>query len=175
MACEFTMVHTCPIKETYQSTSSWCHLTKRVKSILEFSEFLCLLSSVCCMNPCLPEGCIVNLSLYVSVYDRVCCCVSVSVCLSLTKGIALSIEQHTNHQMQGGMKDSLQKYLTEFHQELSTWLQLALITILQTSLFIEQYPHIVFNIYCGYSLYKIVSNLYFCSFQQTPIRTHTCT
>lgn len=54
---------------------------------------------------------------------------TVPVCLSLTKDSALSfIDQHRSHHLWEGMRDTLQKSLTEFYKGLSGWLQLTLIT-----------------------------------------------
>lgn len=80
---------------------------------------------------------------------------SVSVCLSQIKDSALSFsDQHRSHHLGKGMKDTLQKSLTEFYKGLSDWLQLTSITNT-----IKSCPNAAFSTHDGYSLHKATSSL----------------
>lgn len=85
---------------------------------------LCL-SEGCPMNLCLSEGCPICLYLCLchSQWISIWFCSLVSVCLSLTKDLAVFIEQYRKHHMRKE-RNTLPKSLTEIYKGLSHRFQL---------------------------------------------------
>lgn len=96
----------CYIEDRNQIIFPCSHLTKNGPRFEISTSLFCVfhLLSVCCsrLHVCLPEGCLVNLSLglYLFCFVWVCRSVRVSACLSLTKVFSLAfIEQERKHRM----------------------------------------------------------------------------
>lgn len=100
-------MHLCCDKERNKTTSLWSHLTKE-DFRYEFSNFTLPVSSICLQyesDPCLPEGCLVNLFIL---------CLRVYVCVSFPSKLFCSVftEHHRKHHIRRKW-GLLQKSLTE--------------------------------------------------------------
>lgn len=132
----------------------WSTLTTNLNSLL---LSLCLLSSpvcsfpVSCLNLCLPKCCLVNLA------------ICVFVCLSLTKGFALSfIEQQIQHSYWVGDK----RYFKEIFDRVLQRIETLLTTTDPTTQIItkqmlcqhQAISNCCFSIYGRYLFYKVAYN-----------------